>query len=333
MSETRQDLERRAGRLLRWYPKEWCARYGDEFVELLMAEMADRPRSWRRSADTAWSGLVARLTAAGLTDHALEPGDQVRTSLASLGCALGVFLVFGVAIWSQLTIGWRWSPPDTRSTYAAMLLMSCAMLLFCVLALMAVIPVAACVLARVVRRESPGLLRPLLLLLAATAFLTIGSRHFGNGWPGTGGHPWAQQGLVPGGVAAFMWASTLSVTSYWAHPHALASFPTAELAWMAVSPVAIVCEMVGVAKIVRRVDLSRRVLRYEASLARVAACGMVAFLVGSCSWVIDGHSGPDNLFHTGAIDVAGLVLMSLALAVAERALRRARHGGLALMQR
>ncbi|MGO8874678.1 MAG: hypothetical protein ACLQNG_02800 [Acidimicrobiales bacterium] len=333
MSEIRQDLERRSSRLLRWYPKDWRSRYGDEFAELLVAEMADRPRSWRRSADVAWSGLLARLTSAGLTDHAIEPGDQVRASLASLWCALGVFLIFGVAMWSQLTIGWRWSPPDTRSTYAAMLLMSGAMLLFCVLALMAAIPIAGCILARVGRGESRGLLRPLLLLLVGAVFLTIGSRHFGNGWPGTGGHPWAQQGLVPGGVAAFMWASTLSVTSYWAHPHALAAFPTAELAWMAASPVAIVCEMVGAAKIVRRADLSRRVLRYEASLARVAAFGMVAFLVGSCSWVIDGHSGPNTLFHTGAIDVAGLVRMRVALAVAARALRRARHGGLALMQR
>ena len=34
----------------------------------------------------------------------------------------------------------------------------------------------------------------------------------------------------------FGWASTLSVTSYWAHPAALASSPPAELAWMVLSP-------------------------------------------------------------------------------------------------
>ena len=114
---------------------------------------------------------------------------------------------------------------------------------------------------------------------------------------------------MPGGVAAFTWASTLSVTSYWAHLGALASFPALELVWMALSPVAMVCLVVGAAKTVRRVDLPPRTLRYEACLARVSVCGMSAFLVGSCVWVIDGGPGPKNLFHTGAIDIAALVMM------------------------
>ena len=37
--------------LLRWYPRGWRARYGDEFAELLLAELAERPRGWRRTAD------------------------------------------------------------------------------------------------------------------------------------------------------------------------------------------------------------------------------------------------------------------------------------------
>jgi hypothetical protein len=333
MRQAPEDPARRAARLLRMYPKDWRSRYGDEFAELLVAEMCERPRSWRRSADVAWSGLIARLTSAGLTDHAIEPGDQVRGSLATLGCAFGLFLAFGVAMWSQLNIGWRWSEPDAGATYAAMILMSATMLLFGILLVLAAIPVASCVLEGVARRRSQGLVRPCLLFLTAGAFLIIGSRHFGNGWPGTGGHQWAQQGLVPAGVAAFTWASTLSVTSYWAHPGALASFPSAELLWMLVSPALIVCLVVGAAKTVRRVDLPARVLRYEAGLGRIAALGMIAFLVGSCSWVIDGGPGPKDLFHTGAIDIAGLVMMGLALAVARRAVHQARSGVLAFVQR
>jgi len=328
-----KDPARRTECLLRWYPRDWRSRYGDEFAELLIAEMRERPRSWRRNADVVWSGLIARLTNAGLTAHAIEPADQVRASLASVGCALGVYLAFGVAMWSQLTIGWRWSEPDTGATYAAMLLMSAAMLLFGILALLAAIPVGYRVLANVAHRRSHGLLRPSLLFVAGAAVLIGGGRHFGNGWPGTGGHAWAQQGLVPGGVAAFTWASTLSITSYWAHPGALLVFPNAELVWMAVSPVAMVCLVVGATKSFRRADLSPRVLRFEACLAGVAAFAMIAFFVGSCSWVIDGASGPNNLFHTGAIDVAALVLMGLALAVASRALDRARRGGLAFISR
>ena len=44
---------------------------------------------------------------------------------------------------------------------------------------------------------------------------------------------------VPGGVAAYAWASTLFVTSYWLHPAALGHFPGAELAWMVASPLAL----------------------------------------------------------------------------------------------
>ena len=144
------------------------------------------------------------------------------------------------------------------------------------------------VVLRFVRRQPDGRIVPALFLVAGTAVLVIGGRHFGNGWPGTGGHPWAHQGLVPGGVAAFMWASTLWVSAYWAHPGSLALFPAAELAWMAVSPVAIVFLVTGAAQTIRRAGLSARTLRYEAFLARAAAFGMFAFLIGACTWVVTG---------------------------------------------
>jgi hypothetical protein len=51
---------------------------------------------------------------------------------------------------------------------------------------------------------------------------------------------------------------------------------------------------------------------------------MVAFLLGSCAWVIDGVPGPRNLFHTGAIDVAGILAIAMAVAVGHRASRRTR---------
>jgi uncharacterized membrane protein len=137
---------------------------------------------------------------------------------------------------------------------------------------------------------------------------------------------------VPGGVAAFAWASTLSVSSYWAHPGALLSFPTAELAWMAVSPVALILLVTGAAATIRRADLSPR-LRYEALLARVTAIGMLTFLTGACAWVMNGGPGPRNLFHAGTIDMAGIIVMVATLAVSYRAIGRARDGSLGLLQR
>ncbi|MGD0391991.1 MAG: hypothetical protein ABSC41_05050 [Acidimicrobiales bacterium] len=322
MSEEIDVAWRRARRLLRWYPKSWQARYGDEFAELLIAEIIEHPRCRRRTANVILSGSRARLAQAGLSGRTLRPAEQLQVGLVSLGCALAAFLTFGVAMWSQLTIGWQWSRPDNVGTTMAVVMMSAAMLLFVSLALLAAIPIAWHVFRRVVCRQIGGLTRPSFLFLAGTWFVTVGARHFGNGWPGTGGHPWFGQGLVPGGVAAFTWASTLFVSSYWAHPGALLSFPVAEVAWMAVSPVAVICLVVGAAKTVGRLDLSPRVLRYEAWLGGMATVGMLIFLVGSCCWLVDGGPGPRNLFHAGAIDLAGLVVMASSLAVAHRATYR-----------
>ena len=233
---TEKDQERRAARLLRWYPPSWRLRYGDEFIELLTSEFSERPASGRRTANVIGSGLLARLTSTGLSSHRLEPAAEVRAGLVSLGCAGAVFIAIGAAMWSQLTIGWQWAAPDTVGTTAAVVVMSGLMAAFVVVALLAAVPVVAAVLGRIFRHQADGLVRPSLLLLAGGSLLVVGAHHFGNGWPGTGGHPWSHQGLVPGGVAAFLWASTLSVSSYWAHPAALVGFPPAEVTWMVVSP-------------------------------------------------------------------------------------------------
>lgn len=331
MSGSSDEALRRAERLVRWYPKGWRSHYGDEFAELLAADIFERPRSWRRDADVLKSGLVARLTTVGLSGHALEPLDQVRTSLVTLGCAAAVFLAFGMAMWAQLTIGWQWAEPNTRGTFAAMVVMCASVLVLFVVMALAAVPIAGKVVTLAVHRRAKGLVRPSMLFVAGLGVLVLGARHFANGWPGTGGHPWFHQGLVPGGVAAFTWASTLSVSSYWAHPGALGSFPIGEVTWMAVSPVAMVCLVVGAAKTARRLDLSPRVLGYESCLAHVAALGMAVFLAGSCSWIFDGGSGPQNLFHPGAIDVAEVLAMTAALAVAFRATHRAHRDGLAFL--
>jgi hypothetical protein len=326
---------RQARLLLRWYPLSWRSRYGDEFTELLIAEFAEQPRSWRRSADVARGGLFARLTSAGLTSASLasagragdplDPAAGRRASLATLACSVAVFLTAGAAMWAQLTVGWEWAPPAARGAAIAMAVMSAAMLLFALLTVLAAAPAVAAAVLASVRGQAPNLRRPLLLMTGGALALILGGRHFGNAWPGTGGHWWPHQGLVPGGIAAFSWACTLSVTSYWAHPAALASFPAAELAWMAVSPAAMLGLIAGTAQLVRRVKLSPRLLRHESRVGSAAIAGMAVFLGGALCWVTDGGPGPRGLFQAGAIDAAGLAVMAAALATGWQAARRARR--------
>jgi hypothetical protein len=199
--------------------------------------------------------------------------------------------------------------------------MSAAAVAAAAIVVAASVPVVGAVAAQRSRR----LAVPSAVFGAGLAAMIIGARHFGNGWPGTGGHPWAHQSLVPGGVAAFSWASTMFVSSYWVHPAALAAFPPAEVAWMALSPVAVACVAVGAATTVRRVALSPRVLRFEAFLGTAACFAMAAFLAASCLWLGDGAAGPRNLFYAGTIDVAGVAVMTLALAVARQSAARARR--------
>jgi hypothetical protein len=310
----------RAARLLRWYPKAWRARYGDEFAELLIADIAERPRSAARILDVARGGAVARLTGAGLCgfpvrETAASPG---AASLTTLGCSLAVFLGIGAAMWSQLTIGWQWSQSASTPATVATVTTSAAMLAFLVLGALAALPVLAVVSARIARRQGKGLIGPSAVFVAASTILFAGGRHFGNGWPGTGGH----RGLVPAGLAAFEWATSLSVSSYWAHPGALAAFPAAELAWMAVSPLAVACAVIAAAKLVRRAELPPRALAIETRLAAVACVVMAIFLAGSCCWIATGGGKP-SLFHAGIIDVAGAGVLAVALAVARQAARTA----------
>ena len=323
----------RVARLLRWYPRAWRARYGEEFTELLIADLAERPRSAARSAartaDVIRGGLVARLADAGLCGCAPQAPElarvQARAGLASLACCAAVFLGVGGAIWSQLVIGWQWSAPGTAGTAVATFAMTGTILLLALLALLAALPVVWAVATRLARGQARRLAVPSALFLAGLAVMIVGGRHFGNGWPGTGGHPWARTGLVPGGVAAFSWASTLSVSSFWAHPAALAAFPAAELTWMALSPIALACLVAGAATAVRRVELSPALLRFEGRLAAAACVTMAVFLGGGCAWLAGRPAPPGSLFRPGAIDVAGLAVMTLALGVASQAVRQSRR--------
>jgi hypothetical protein len=322
MTESSGAAVRQAKRLVRCYPRAWRVRYGEEFTQLLLDDISERPRSFARTVDVLRSGVLARLAFAGLGGEALEPTQQVRVGLATLGFSVTAFLAAGIAIWSQLTIGWQWSAPTQSATTAGMLLMTAAVVAFVVVASLAAIPLLWALCREFVRGRGRNILPPLVAFGAGAFVLVVGSIHFGHGWPGTGGHPWSGRDIVPGWVARFCWAATLWITSYWAHPGKLAAFPASEVTWMIASPIAMLAVVIGVARTVRRLRLSSRVLRYEAWLGLTAATVLAAFLAGASSWVISGGPSPRGLFRVGTIDTAGLAVMAAALILAFRAAQR-----------
>lgn len=303
---------RRAARLLCWYPPSWRARYGEEFAELLLADLAEQPRNWRRSADVAAHGLLARIALAGLTPRSLPPAVQ----MATLGCALAAFGTLGVAMLAQLATSWQWVSPGSASVADATVIMTVAAACLAIIGLAAGVPVLGRILLAVGQRDG-RMARPACLAVACAAALVAGARHFQNSWPGTGGTG-AEHSLVPGGVAAFGWSSTLSVSSFWVHPALLSRFPAAELAWMAASPIVGVTLIIAAATAVRRLALAGRVVRYLARLARGACWAAAMFLAGATIWVVGQGGEPAGLFRPGLLDGAELLIMAVALAVAVR---------------
>jgi hypothetical protein len=72
---------------LRWYPSAWRARYGDEFVAHLEAELEERPLSYARGLNIVMHGVTARFR--------LERGFRWFTGVA-LVAALAAMLIAGV---------------------------------------------------------------------------------------------------------------------------------------------------------------------------------------------------------------------------------------------
>jgi hypothetical protein len=322
MKESAPEAQARAARLVRWYPGEWRTRYGEEFTELLAAQIADQPRSWTRTLDVVFGASMARLAALGLAGTTVDPSDQPRRSLATLGSALAVFLSFAVSIWSHLIIARRWAAPATTATHRAIIIMTIAVAVCVGAGVVGAIPLAWAVIRASGRWSDMKLRTGALLFVTGIGVLIAGAFALHHGWSGIGTQPWAQQSRGPGGPAALLWISTLAVSAFWAHPTILLSLPASELTWMAISPIALVVAVVGAAKTVRRLDLSIRELRFVTRTAQLAIAGLGLFLFGTLTWLVDGGPGPDRLFQAGTVDQIGLVVMTATLLVAIRTIRR-----------
>jgi hypothetical protein len=315
---------RRVRRLLRWYPRSWRRRYGDEFAELLLAELAERPSSPRRAVNIMGSGLLARLTLAGLTGHELPPRQEYRAGLGTLSCAIAVIGTLGVFMLAQLATGWQWAAAGPGPAASGTVIMAVAVGGLALVGLAAAVPAGYCAVRTAIGQRDARLALAIALAAGCGLILVIGTRHFQNGWPGTGGTG-AEHALVPAGLAAFGWASTLSVSAYWAHPGLWGVFPAPELAWMILSPLAWVGAVTGVAATARRLDFPARLQAYVAGLGVAAAVAGIALVAGAAWWALARDQVQDGLFRPGLVDLAGLAVMAVAAVVALRSAAVIQH--------
>ncbi len=94
---------RRAQGYLRWYPRAWRERYGEEFVAHLEAELLERPVSLARTADIVAHGFLARLT--------FQRGLRVAAWATT-----AVVLVAAVAV-GAIALTHYWAPVAITSGY------------------------------------------------------------------------------------------------------------------------------------------------------------------------------------------------------------------------
>jgi hypothetical protein len=311
----------RAARLARWYPATWRERYLEEFTELLASDIAERPRCASRTVDVVRSGLLARLSAAGLVGDGPVAEAATRSAAGWSLAALALCAALGGSIWSQLAISAQWQHPYSPGESVATVVLGLAVAAALVVLATALVIVVASAAGHL---RTARVARPLALVAVASAGLVAGAARFSRGWPGLGGHAAMGATLAPRGLAGPVWSATLSVTTYWAHPGALSRFSSTELAWMVASGALIVALAVGIAQLARACGADGALLRALRAVSGCALAVMALFTLGALCWVASvaappAHQ-PSNLFDLGAIDLAGTAAMAGALvfAVAQR---------------
>jgi len=102
-----------AARLLRWYPRGWRERYGEEFLAMVEDSLDGRRPSWRLRASVAWAGLRERAHRARLSGQ--------KALVRGLDRGWGTFLVAGFVV-SILPDDFRASPSPARAWRATAVL-------------------------------------------------------------------------------------------------------------------------------------------------------------------------------------------------------------------
>jgi hypothetical protein len=107
--------------LLRWYPRAWRERYGEELLALIQDTLDEGRPTWRLRLGVAWGGLSERAHQAG---HAVGTAVKPRPGPARWGTALVAGLIAAglpgnltqpppqARGWQATAIDRRWNEPQ-----------------------------------------------------------------------------------------------------------------------------------------------------------------------------------------------------------------------------
>lgn len=83
--------------LLRWYPEQWRARYGAEFVALMEDDLSGRKPTVRFRISIAFAGLRERGHQVGLSGDGAPAPERSRTGSLLVLCAWTAFVIAGIS--------------------------------------------------------------------------------------------------------------------------------------------------------------------------------------------------------------------------------------------
>lgn len=287
-------------RLLRWYPRSWRDRYGEELLALTEDEWGDRIPSLRYRRDIARAGLRERVHATGLVGPGANAATRLRSGSLLVLSTWTLFVIAGLGLQKTSEHFARAVPLASRSTSQDA---------FNTVALFAVISLAA-----------------VLIGVAATLPRAIEFLRSG-GWRHVRRH--TLRSVIASGLAV----ATVIPLSQWAHTlnemqrnGADNAYSWAVTAWAVLVALALVSWTATAIAVVVRLNLSRRTLRIEGTLAVVVAGSMAAITIATAvwwsslsaqaSWFLDGTPSGTSSGGVSSTMVTIVSLMSIAVLLA-----------------
>ena len=256
---------------LRWYPRSWRVRYGDELVALLDDEYDGRPPALTRLG-LVTGGLRQRARQSGLTGDSASPADGVRAGALLVLAAWTAFAIAGAGF-AKFSEHFDEALPHRAAAHQ--------------------VPDIAFTVLQAVAGVA-GVLVIVGALLAAPAFV----RYLrADGWTSVRGHcRWALACTAVTGAATvpvLLWAHHLTPDQ---RNGGLPWYGVVFLIWAALAILTLTSWAVVAVAAARRVELPAAVLTAEAALAGAVAVAMVA-MVGATVvwWAAMAHSAPGFL--------------------------------------
>ncbi|MGC2174983.1 MAG: hypothetical protein WA614_05940 [Acidimicrobiales bacterium] len=296
--KTTYDGDRRATRLLRWYPPAWRERYGEEFVAHLEQEFADRPTDFRRSVNIVFKGLVARVGDLGFSNASVSAGSQARAALGTGFALIALMVVIMLDFWSRAMLAWsgrRYHPiPVSATTGVLTVAMGLLLLVLAAIVLFTVV----CAVRQIVHGRGRRLAGPSILAAGAGGVLIYVARLFPtmlgqyiSGAHGFKGIRLSHPGQVIVALAQIAW----ELTQRWMAAWNQGGFPgtsTAQTVLDDCVPFLMLAFGVAIALLIRRVEFPRAGARLALPTVETLSALTGVFFVTYLAWSAFG--GPSN---------------------------------------